>query len=130
MNIFQNMFRTKVSPTLEVKKAFQAQFNNPVNVEWSKRGSDYEAIFYLGTMECIALYDALGGTISVKRNVTLDDVPDTIATCAKGEGEVMSIVCIDQKQNRIYEVIVRDAQLIRSVVYISNEGIVLDNRLL
>lgn len=130
MNIFQNMFRTKVLPTPDVKKAFQAQFNNPINVEWSKRGSDYEAIFYIGTMECIALYDPTGATISVKRNVTLNDVPEAIATCAKGEGEVMSIVCIDQKQNRIYEVIVRDAQLIRSVVYISNEGIVLDNRLL
>lgn len=130
MNIFQNMFRTKVSPTPEVKKAFQTQFNNPVNVEWSKRGSDYEAIFYLGNMECIALFDASGTTISVKRNVNLDDVPDAIASCAKGEGEVMSIVCIDENQNRMYEVIVRDSQLIRSVVYISNEGIVLDNRLL
>lgn len=130
MNIFQNMFRSKVHPTSEIKKAFQKQFDNPVNVEWTKRGLDFEAIFYMGTMECIALYDVAGAVISVKKNVALTDVPDSIAACAKGEGEVMSIVCIEENQNQMYEVIVRDTELVRSVVYISDKAEVLNKRLL
>lgn len=130
MNIFQNMFRSKVHPNSEVAKAFNEKFPNSISVEWSHRDDDFEAVFYFENIECIALYDKSGKLILLKRNLSLDTLPSLVAQQAQQEGELMNAVVVESEDSVVYEIIVRDEALLRYVVYIDENGYVTGKKIL
>jgi hypothetical protein len=109
-----------------VKEAFNKQFDNPLNTEWSKTEDHYEAVFYKDELEHIASYKSNGEFLSLKINMQLDTVPEVIQKTAKAHGELMNAIAIQEKGNVKYELIVRDKKLTRFFLLVSSAGEVLE----
>lgn len=130
MNIFQNMFKSKVRPTQKVAQAFDSRFPNAISVEWVCRNNDYEAVFYFDGIECIALYDDQGNLFLLKKNLSIDKLPKLIAEQSQKEGELMNAVAVESNQSVMYQLIVRDKALVRYVLYINEAGHITEKKTL
>lgn len=110
-----------------VKEAFIRQFDNPLNTEWTKTDSHYEAVFYKDELEHIASYKRNGEFLNLKINMPLNSVPDPIQKTAKAHGELMNAIAIHQQHTVHYELIVRDRELTRYFLLVTSSGQVLEN---
>lgn len=109
-----------------VKEAFIKQFDNPLNTEWSKAGKHYEAVFYKDELEHIARYKTDGELLSLKINMQLDTVPGLILNTVSEHEELMNAIAIHEKGKILYELIVRDEELIRYFLLVSSSGEVIE----
>ncbi len=104
---------------------FAEQFNHSMNVEWQKMGEQYEAVFYRDDMEHIASYQADGSITCLKINLPLSALPEKVAENVHEEGELMNAIRIECKSEIQYELIVRDPELSRYFLLVSEKGEVL-----
>lgn len=109
-----------------VKEAFNKQFDNPLNTEWSKAEGHYEAVFYKDELEHIASYKSSGTLLNLKINLQLGTVPETILKMVKVHGELMNAIAIHEQDSVQYELIVRDENLIRYFLLVTASGEVLE----
>ncbi len=109
-----------------VREAFNQQFDNPLNTEWSKVEDHYEAVFYKDELEHIARYKATGNFINLKVNLHLSAVPARVQETAQTHGELMNAIAIHENDLIEYELIVRDEELVRYFLLVSANGKVID----
>ena len=117
-----------VSPSDVCLHAFNENFANAINVEWSKRGSCYEAIFYKNGLEHIAVFDLLGNLMEYRLNLPADFLPTAIRNIVASKGEIMNSVLKNWGNMLEYEVIVRDKDLNRYLITFSDIGSIIDER--
>jgi hypothetical protein len=110
----------------KILKSFKNQFDNPLNIEWTKTGETFEAIFYKDELEHIAHFKDNGELASLKINLPLEAVPEMILNTAKGNGELMNAIAIHKSGTVTYELIVRDENLIRYFMLLSATGEVIE----
>jgi hypothetical protein len=101
-------------------------FKNPINIEWLNRGDVYEAIFYSDSFEVIVLISPNGEIIETKRFIEPDQISSIIKVAIKEHGEIMNVVQIEKNNQIYFEIIVRDSSLIRSVIYVNNDGSIIE----
>lgn len=123
--IFHNPF--KHIPE-KVKDAFHLKFPEALNVEWEVRNDIYEAVFYRDDIEFIAKISEDKGIVEYKQNLKLDDLPAGISTECIKNGEIMNAIRITRNSAILYEVIVRDKNLNRSVLLMDETGNLLESR--
>jgi hypothetical protein len=105
-----------------IKKSFFEKFGNSINVEWLHSDDFYEAIFYLNDVEHIAYFDMSGQLLNLKKNLSIQSVPDHIKNKAALHGELMNCIEISESEIVGYELIVRDEALIRFSLLLNEKG--------
>jgi hypothetical protein len=126
-NFFQKIFVSskELHVPEPVKQKFEEQFAGSLNTEWQKSGDQYEAVFYKNELEHIAAYKKDGSMVCLKVNLPLDSLPAVVEKTASDEGELMNAIQIECDDSRKYELIVRDTELIRYFLLVSEDGEIL-----
>ncbi len=119
-----------VNPPKHVIETIYSEFENPINIEWYIKNELYEAIFYENNKEHIARIDAGGDLVDYRINLPLDLLPGEIKKLMELKGEIMNVVSIHKKKEISYEIIIRDSRLNRFMIFVNNEGIITEEKLL
>ncbi len=117
-------------PPQKVLDSFKNQFGNSLNIEWEKVKDEFEAIFYFDNIEQIARYNAECELISLKKNLTINNLSDEIADIARSYGEVMNVIETIQNEITNYEIIYRDEALVRYSLLLDEKGQILNHNIL
>lgn len=122
-NILSKLFKfSNISLPIPVKNTFQNKFGESINVEWLQNDDFYEAIFYYDEIEYIARFDSLGNLINLKKNLSINSIPQHIKEKAAEHGELMNVIEISESEIVGYELIVRDQDLIRFSLLLNEKG--------
>jgi len=122
-NIFGKILKfNAVSLPNAVNESFHKQFGLSINVEWLHSDDFYEAIFYLSDVEFIAHFDSKGKLLNLKKNLSIQSVPEHIKQKAVLHGELMNAIEISEDEIVGYELIVRDDALIRYSLLLNEKG--------
>lgn len=98
-------------------------FPGAASIEWSSKENFFESLFYSENREYIAKFAYNGDLLEYRINEPLDNMPDALKAAAEEHGEVMNCISIHSgEQDIIYEIIVRDAQLIRYMLMMKPDG--------
>jgi len=104
---------------LDIKTRFQ----NPINIEWFFREDHFEAIFYSDAREQIAIYSVEGSLINYKINISPPVLPGNLFRVIEKGHEIMNVVKIVKADDSVsYEIITRDNELSRYLVFIESSG--------
>lgn len=123
-NFFQKIFspHKEVQVPSMVVDLFQEHFSDSLNAEWQKNEESYEVVFYRDDREHIATYQKDGVLLSLKINLLHNLVPEVIELAVKEHGELMNAILIESKGVKSYELIVRDKDLVRFSLLLSESG--------
>lgn len=128
---FKNLLAgDQAPPSNKLVNELNTQFAGAINVEWFKKESDFEAVFYYNQLEHIASFDAKGNLMEYKINIPPTQLPPYIVETITTIGEIMSSVIIHKINNLFYEIIIRNTVLQRLVVVFNAEGEILERRFL
>jgi hypothetical protein len=105
-----------------VRQSFKRTFIMAKNEEWTEKGENWEAIFYLDKRENIAVIDREGTLVEMRTNIAAEALPPQILNAALTLGEIMNAISISGNKGKIYEIIVRDKELTRHLAIISADG--------
>jgi hypothetical protein len=119
-----------ISPSEICLQSFNQHFKNAINVEWFNKDDLYEAIFYQNNLEHIAIFSLSGVLTEYRQNLPADYLPEPIKKIALENGEIMNSVLKNKGNSLEYEIIIRDKQLIRYLLIISDVGKIIENTVL
>jgi len=117
-----------IKPSEECLNTFKSNFKKAVNVEWFDRETYYEAIFYKEKLEHIAIFSKLGELIEYKVNLPTGYLPALIKKHLENKGEIMNVVLRNKGNSIEYEAIIRDADLVRHLILLTNLGKIIDEK--
>lgn len=128
-NFLKMIFSTTAfTPPEKIRVKLMEKFPDIINVEWNKVGSSFEAIFYKDQVEYIAVIDSTGELIEYKMSLSEDLLPQQIKEDLNQKGEIMNAVLNNKGNGISYEVIIRDAQLVRYLINLSESGVVISEK--
>lgn len=131
MNFFSKIFKGSLfSPPEVIVSALKNRFKDVINIEWTKNGDNYEAIFYKDNIEYIANFDQDGVLIEYKMFLPEGFLPEKIKTTLNAKGETMNAVMINKGNSITYETIYRDKELIRYVIIFNELGGIIEEKVL
>jgi hypothetical protein len=131
MSFFSKIFKGSVfTPPENIHISFNERFSDVIDVEWSKTGDNFEAIFYKENIECIAIFGSEGFLLEHKMFLSEGYLPEKIKEILHGKGEIMNVVLINQGNAVRYEIIYRDTELTRYVIVFDITGTILEERVL
>ncbi|NJM15147.1 MAG: hypothetical protein HC896_07020 [Bacteroidales bacterium] len=117
-----------INPPEACLQAFAANFEGAVNIEWWDRGSSFEAIFYRDNLEHIAIFDRTGLLIEYRQFLPAPYLPEAIKTDLEARGEIMNAVLRNKGNSIEYEAIIRDKDLNRFLILMTDLGKVTEER--
>ncbi len=130
-SLIKNFFQKKpLKVPQSVVTGFSRVFDHSVNVEWSKAGKVFEALFYDNEIEKIARFDKLGNLIEIRTNISPTSLPEPAKTIAASRGEIMNAILINRGNNIFYEVIVRKNPVIRILLLLNDKAQILSKKVL
>lgn len=126
-NPFSNIFKSH-SKTIpgNITKELIKHFPNAVNIEWEVKDKAYEAIFYLNEVEHIAKISKNGILTEYKKNLWLNELPETLTEECNKMGEIMNAIAIFRGTDQFFEVIIRDTNFNRTLL-LFNQSVLLLN---
>lgn len=128
-NFLKMIFSTTAfTPPEKIRVKLMEKFPDIINVEWNKVGSSFEAIFYKDQVEYIAVIDSTGELIEYKMSLSEDLLPQQIKEDLNQKGEIMNAVLNNKGNGISYEVIIRDTQLVRYLINLSESGVVISEK--
>ncbi len=128
-SIFEHIVpRNDFSPPEKVVRSLEVHFGEILNEEWFEEDGFYEAVFYHGDTECIALFDGDGVLQICKRNLPLSSASDAVAIQAAAVGELMNLIEISGHGKFNFEIIARDKDLDRFFLLLEEDGRVIEKR--
>lgn len=119
-----------LEPSEKCLEAFLLNFEGAINIEWTRKGVKFEAIFYKDNIEHIALFEQDGSLERYQMNLSPNLLPESIKTDMEQKGEIMNVVLINEGNNIQYEVIIRDTNMDRHLIFVSQLGKVIHDKLL
>jgi hypothetical protein len=129
--LIKNLFQHKnLRIPSDVLKGFTDAFHKSINLEWSKTGKIYEALFYEDELEKIARFDKKGNLIEIRTNISPSSLPEPAKTAAASIGEIMNVIFINKADKIFYEVIVRENPVVRILLLISVNAEILSRKIL
>ncbi|MBN1951937.1 MAG: hypothetical protein JW801_12115 [Bacteroidales bacterium] len=102
--------------------SFERNFEGAMNVEWFNRDAYYEAVFYKNNLEFIANFSPEGALLEYRQNLALQYLPEAVRNIAQSKGEIMNCVMKNAGNSLEYELIVRDKDLNRFLIILSEIG--------
>ncbi len=131
MNFFSKIFKGSLfSPPEIIVNSLKEHFRDVINIEWSKNGDFYEAIFYKDNIEYIANLDRNGVLVEYKMFLPEGFLPEKIKTTLNLKGETMNAVMINKGNSITYETIYRDAELVRYMIVFNELGGIIEEKVL
>ena len=131
MNFIEKLIKgERKEPPFDVVQSFTSSFPEAVNIDWYEEGDRYEAVFYLNSIEHIALFDSEANLLQYKMSLQEQNLPGLILQKAYEKGELMNAVLINSGNNIRYECILRDKDLKRWLLLYDDSGNVLNDSLL
>ncbi len=109
---------------------FTEIFHNSINIEWSKTGNVYEALFYDGEIEKIARFDKRGNILEIRTNVSPADLSEPALSTASANGEIMNAIEILRNEKVFYEIIVRENPVKRILLLLNDNAEILAKKVL
>lgn len=103
-------------------ETFLKNFKGAINVEWSEKGDQYEAVFYRNNLEHLANFNKAGNLIDYRMILPVGLIPLAVKNYLESKGEIMSFILINKGNSLIYEAIVRDKDLNRFQIEMSDLG--------
>lgn len=123
INPLANLFNKTIK---SVPKQIQVSFNNhfpeAINIDWSKKEKGFEAVFYLNESEYISLFSTDGKLIEYKQNIWKDSIPESVKSVCEEQGEIMNVIAIHRENKLLYEIIVRDLKMNRTLLLFDENG--------
>ncbi len=113
-----------------LQKALYKNFEKAINVEWQQRNHRFEALFYVGTIEYIAIFSTTGELEEYKMFLPKDYLPDSIRQKIEAKGEIMNVLLINKGNKILYEAIIRNEKKIRKLIIMTNTGSTLEENVL
>ncbi len=113
------------TPPNVVVEAFYQKFNGAHNIDWHSLNPNFEAIFYLNNHEHIAIFTPNGQLLTYKIFLPKEHLPVAIKQQLEAKGEIMNVVLINNGNSIEYETIIRDTNLTRYVVHLTDLGQIL-----
>ncbi len=110
------------TPPLIVSEALSNNFENSQNIEWHRHEQGYEAVFYKDNLEYIAIFSSNGKLLTYKIYLTAEHLPELIKLFLQSKGEIMNVVLINKGNTIEYETIVRDSNLVRYQIQLTDLG--------
>jgi len=107
---------------------FNQNFEDAKNVDWFDKEAHYEAIFYRDNLEHIALFTITGELMEYKMYLPVDYLPEAIKNYTESKGEIMNSVLKNKGNTIEYEIIIRDLDLKRHLILMSDLGKVLEEK--
>jgi hypothetical protein len=111
-----------------VKESFKTKFGGAINVEWFRTDDCYEAIFYDNEIEKISKFSHEGSWIETRTNLDITVLNTDIKNPAEQCGEIMNAILIEMQDLKKYEIIIRDKQLNRFLLMLSDTGRIIKNQ--
>lgn len=111
-------------------KGFTDTFHNSINIEWTKTGKVYEALFYENELEKIARFDKKGKLIEIRTNIAPNSITGKVKSAAVSIGEVMNVIEIKRSDEILYEIIVRENPVKRILLLINEQAELLTKKVL
>ena len=108
--------------------SFNLNFAGAINIEWFDKGDYFEAIFYKDSIEYIASFSKSGTLNGYKSFLPINFLPEAIKNFLETKGEIMNSVLINNGNNIEYEAIVRDQNLTRFLILLSDLGKVISEK--
>lgn len=90
-----------------IKKAFARQYPKATDVEWERKGNNYEVDFDLGRIDRKVTYTAGGKVVSVEKDIPNAQLPLTISRAVKAKypkGRVDNVTWINTGGKITYKV--------------------------
>lgn len=112
----------RIQPPEMCQKIFKDNFPASVNIDWFEREHYFEAVFYKDNIEHIAIYSKTGNLQEYKMILTIGLLPESIKSKLEEMGEIMNALLINKGNSINYEAIVRDKDLKRYLVLLTNLG--------
>lgn len=129
-NLFDKILHgDRINPPDICSEAFNITFPEVKNVEWHKRPTDYEAVFYKDSIEYIANFDQAGKLLKYKMNISPTLLPEAIRQQFPAPFELMNAILINEGNDIKYELIVRKIHE-RSLFLLDVLGKVIEQKLL
>ncbi|MGB4204703.1 MAG: hypothetical protein WBJ84_03675 [Bacteroidales bacterium] len=123
MDLLNKIFGiTNLGISKKIRQNFALHFPNAKNIEWTSQKDFAEAIFYDRDIEKIARYDKNGNLIETRINISPLNVPEIIQKNLNPEFEIMNCIAVNSNESVIYELIIRDKQLIRYLATSDDKG--------
>jgi len=113
-----------------VLKGFTDTFHNSINIEWTKTGKVYEALFYENELEKIARFDKKGKLIEIRTNIAPNSITGKVKSAAVSIGEVMNVIEIKRSDEILYEIIVRENPVKRILLLFNEQAELLTKKVL
>jgi hypothetical protein len=130
-NFFKKLMGQKsLSIPKKIERQFNAQFKNAMNTEWNENSEYFEALFHLDNIEKIARYNRKGKRLELRTNYTPEELPAETFNKVRQFGEIMNAIHIEQENNSLFEIIVRDSSLTRILLLIDDKNNLLKEAIL
>lgn len=121
--LFKKIFTpSPLAPPEQLQNKFHAIYKKVKNLEWIEYQNDWEAIFIKDGEEYIIRMNLEGSVLDQKVNLPLQKVPQAVLECTRQHGEVMNIIQATSGDLHKYEIIMRDHDLNRFLLLISETG--------
>lgn len=111
-----------IQPPDSCLQQFDENFPGAINIDWFKKEHYYEAIFYKDDIEHIAYYSAEGHLESYKMFLPTKFIPESIKRMLERKGEIMNVVLINKGNSINYEVIIKNQNLCRYLILLTDLG--------
>ncbi len=130
-SLIKNLFlRRTLKPPASVIKGFSDSFHDSINIEWSKTGKVYEALFYEQEIEKIARFDKKGILLEIRTNIAPASLAEPSRSAAFANGEIMNVIEINRENKVFYEVIVRENPVKRILLLLNDQAEILARKVL
>ena len=123
MDFFKKIFGTLSGlPPHKVGESFVKHFIGTKSVEWTKHEKTFEAIFFEDDIEKTAQFDQDGKLLEYTANVFPDSIPAVILSSLSDDYEIMNCIAVYTAGPLKYELIVRNKELNRFLVWVDPLG--------
>jgi hypothetical protein len=99
-----------------------AKFPNAINIEWEFKDGLFESVFYMNEVEHIAKISESEGVLEYKINLNPTELPEKLYSSEDIHGEIMNVIAIHRENELLYEIIVRDKKLNRTLLLLTSSG--------
>jgi hypothetical protein len=129
--LIKNLFQLRTQkPPAAILNGFADSFHDSINIEWSKSGRVYEALFYDQEIEKIARFDKKGNLLEVRTNIAPSSLSEPARSKAFNKGEIMNVIKINRENKVFYEVIVRENPVKRILLLLNDQAEILAKKVL
>jgi hypothetical protein len=112
----------KIDPPEECKEGFRENFSDAIREEWFAKKDWFEVIFYRDQLEHIALFSKDGILQEYKANLPRELLPEAIKKQFEENWEIMNSLLHNRGNSIEYELIIRDEDLTRYLVILTEFG--------